>query len=371
MIRAKLLLVVIATLWLTVITPVRLLGQSSLPAPNGPHRVGTRILPALVDESRPDKRFSGGFRTILVQLWYPTDAGDGVRSLYITDPELLDSLKAGSSKPEIVESWRNMRTHSIENAPPKKGRFPLITFSPGFGMARAYYTSWIEELASDGFVVAAVDHPFVGETRIDGKILSAKPHPDGPLAQTGAMAADLRFVISHLITEKYVDAHRIAAIGHSIGGAAAIDACALDPRIVSCVNLDGDPSFGKFANSDVGRPFLVIHQEPVFPQAKPGDELYKIGRELDATWQAIVARQSKPVLRLSVRGTAHFSFTDALFLRPDMLKEGSAELTDPLLVLRGTSAAIAEYLRNSFAGRPAIRKPLPPFIKPARLGSPN
>src|ERR1700688_1481324 len=124
MIRAKLPLVVITTLGLTVMTPVRLLGQSPLPAPSGPHRVGTRVLPALVDESRPDTRFSGGFRTILVQLWYPTDAGDGVRSLYITDPELLDSLKAGSSKPEIVESWRNMRPHAMENAPPKKGRFP-------------------------------------------------------------------------------------------------------------------------------------------------------------------------------------------------------------------------------------------------------
>src|ERR1700681_4037296 len=128
MIRAKLLLVVIATLCLRVITPGRLIGQSSLPAASRPHRGGPRILPALVDESRPDTRFSSGFRTILVQLWYPTDAGDGVRSLYITDPELLDSLKAGSSKPEIVESWRDMRTHAIENAPPKKGRFPLITF---------------------------------------------------------------------------------------------------------------------------------------------------------------------------------------------------------------------------------------------------
>ena len=132
-----------------------------------------------MDTSRPDPRFPRGARTIPVQLWYPTAAREGERSLYVTDSELLDDLKAGSSKPEAVESWRSLRTHAIENVPPEKGRFPMMTFSPGFGMARAYYTSWVEELASQGFVVAVVDHPFAGETRIDGKLLTWACGPSG------------------------------------------------------------------------------------------------------------------------------------------------------------------------------------------------
>jgi hypothetical protein len=65
------------------------------------------------------------------------------------------------------------------------------------------------------------------------------------------------------------------------------------------------------------------------------------------------------------------SFSDALFTRPDLLKDGSEVLTDRLLVLRGTSATIAEHLRNSFAGRAGIHNTLPEFIQPAKLGSPD
>lgn len=347
------------------------LAQPTLPAPNGVHRVGTRVLTPLVDKSRPDERFPNGSRCIPVQLWYPTEERDGARSPYVVDSKLLDALKVRSSRPETVESWRTMRTHAVLNASPAKGRFPLVTFSPGFGMPRAYYTAWLQELASHGLVVAAIDHPFAGETWIDGTFFSSAPHPDGPLGQTTAMANDVRLVVSSLKGVAYVDAHKVATIGHSIGGAAAIDAALLDPAIVAAVNLDGDPSFGRFANRDVHRPFLVIHQKPLFPASKPGGRLFEMGRKLEQAWQEIIASQSAPVLRLQVRGTAHFSFTDALFTRLDMLLEGSAVVSDPLLVLRGTTAVIVDYLRNSFAGRPSTRKPLPPIIKAASLGSPE
>jgi pimeloyl-ACP methyl ester carboxylesterase len=345
--------------------------QALLPAPSGPFRLGTRVLAPLVDKARPDDRFVRGFRTIPVQLWYPTSAKDGVRALYIADSKLLDFLKSNSSAPEIVESWRNLRTHAIENAPIEKGLYPLVIFSPGFGMARAYYTSWIEELASHGMIVAAVDHPFAGDACVDGRILAATPHPGGPTGQTGEMVADIRFVVSALRTLPGVDKLKVAAIGHSIGGAAALDACHVDSLIVTCVNLDGDPSFGKFASTGVGRPFLVIHQKPVFPGASPNSELARIGRELETTWQDVIAKQSAPAIRLSVRGTGHLSFTDAIFTRPDVVKEGGGELTDPLLVLHGTVATIVNYLRNSFDGHPQITMSLPDFIGPAKLGNLN
>jgi pimeloyl-ACP methyl ester carboxylesterase len=364
--QVRLLLLAALALWGSICRAQ----DSPLPVPTGPYRVGTRILPPLLDKARPDQRFPRGFRTVPVQLWYPTSSHTGERALYIPDGVLLDFLKNNSSSPQVVESWRQMRTHAIENASVKKGRYPLLVFSAGFGMTRAYYTSWIEEFASRGFIVAALDHPFAGDTRVDGKVFTATPHPEGPTGQTREITADILLAISALMKEKGVDPRKVAALGHSIGGAAALDACT-DQRIVTCVNLDGDPSFGKFASTGVGKPFMVVHQEPVFPNSSPDGELFRVGRKLDEQWKQIIAKQTAPAVRLSVRGTGHLSFSDALFTRPDLVKEGGGELTDPLEVLHGTVGVITDYLRNSFAGQPRITEPLPDFIRPAKLGSPD
>jgi pimeloyl-ACP methyl ester carboxylesterase len=340
-----------------------------LPAPSGTYGVGTDVLEPVVDRSRPDSRFARGARTLAVQLWYPTEKRTGALALYFPDPLLLDAIKAESSAPDVAESWRTLATHAIERAPVALGKFPLVLFSPGFGMPRAYYTSWVEELASGGLIVAVVDHPFAGHTRLDGRVITATPHPNGPFGQTGDMAADLRFLLPLLVEGPGVDPGRIAALGHSIGGAAALEACRLEPRISACVNIDGDPSFGRFSEVGVGRPFLVIHQKPVYPGATADSELAKSGRQIEGAWQSVIARQAQPVLRLSVRGTGHLSFTDAPFIRPSLVTEGGGVLTDPVLVLRATAGVIRSYLRNVFAGQPGGPIEKPEFIEPARLGS--
>ena len=325
------------------------------------------MLEPFVDETRTDERFEQGARTILVQLWYPTDEARGEHSLYFPDPNVVDAVKADSSVPDRVETWRGLRTHALENAPIAGGRFPLVLFSHGFGMARNYYTSWIEELVSNGFVVAAIDHPFSGLTRIDGRVIALEPHPDGPKGKTAEMAQDLQFLLNTLQKVPGVDGDQIAAIGHSIGGAVALEACRLDERLVACVNLDG-AAFGRFAATGVGKPFMVIHQKPVFADATPDGTLAQLGREIEAEWQGIIAKQSAPVVRLSVRGTGHFSFSDALFIRPELIEEGTGEVADPLQVLRETTWVIVQFLRNAFSGNADGEMTLPPLITPARLG---
>jgi pimeloyl-ACP methyl ester carboxylesterase len=338
-----------------------------LPVPTGEWRIGTRLLPSVVDSSRADSAFVRGYRTIPIQLWYPTRVTDGERASYL-DTALLPALKAGSSSPDVVESWRYLRVNAVRDAPIAAGSFPLLLFSPGFGMTRAYYTSWIEELVSHGFMVAGIDHPYAGQSVIDGRVFDTRPNPGGPRGQTTAMAADLGVIASLLPVLLDRRDAQIGAIGHSIGGAAALEACRLYKRIGACINLDGDASFGEFAELSVGRSFMVVHQRPVFPDARPDGELARLGREIDSTWRAIAARQSQPVIRLSVRGTGHFSFSDALFIRPQLVAESAGIPTEPLLVLRGTTRVIAEYLRSVFRGYPGRVPPLPPYIIPTPVG---
>ncbi len=358
-------------IWLTAATLLGCVSSRSpdsiFPQPTGEHRVATRILSPLVDESRPDDRFESGSRTLPVQIWYPTDATAGDHSLYFVDPALVDTIKAESSVPDRVETWRLLRTHSIEDGPIANGTFPLVLFSHGFGMARAYYTSWIEELVSHGFIVASIDHPFSGLTRIDEKVFGLDQDPDGPEGKTAVMARDLSFLLPTLSRLPGVDADRIAAIGHSIGGAAALELCRLDDRLAGCVNFDGAP-FGEFASTGVEKPYMVVHQQPNFPDAKPDGELALMGREIEKEWQEILSKQSEPVHRLSVRGTGHFSFSDALFIRPELIEDSVGEISDPIEVLTQTSAVVVQFLENLFSGKADAELSLPELITPARLG---
>jgi len=53
-------------------------------------------------------------------------------------------------------------TNAVPDAPVASGkeRFVVVLFSPGGGMGRTTNTAWAEELASHGYAVAALDHPY-------------------------------------------------------------------------------------------------------------------------------------------------------------------------------------------------------------------
>ena len=113
---------------------------------------------------------------------------------------------------------------------------------------------------------------------------------------------------------------------------------------------------------------MVVHQQPNFPDAKPDGELARMGREIEKEWQEILAKQSAKVHRLSVRGTGHLSFSDALFIRPELVQESIGEISDPNEVLLQTSAVVVQFLDNLFSGQADAELSLPNLITPARLG---
>ena len=55
-----------------------------------------------------------------------------------------------------------MQTHAVANAMPSAAPalFPVLVFSPGGGALPALYTSLCEDLASHGYLIAAIDHPY-------------------------------------------------------------------------------------------------------------------------------------------------------------------------------------------------------------------
>jgi hypothetical protein len=104
-------------------------------------------------------------REFMVQLWYPIDPdysaekSQYVGNLDIAGPALADFLNL----PRFLLGHLNLiKTNSIINAPitVEGDQFPLILFSHGLMGIRMQNTFMMEELASNGFIVASPDHTY-------------------------------------------------------------------------------------------------------------------------------------------------------------------------------------------------------------------
>ena len=279
--------------------------QLALPAPTGPHAVGSATLD-LIDPHRADPWNPAARRELMVSVWYPARRVAGPPAQYMTAEESRLFLEGIDGVPAAALS--TVRTHSHANAPrlPGARRFPLVVLSPGFGNPRATLTGMAEDLASHGYFVAVIDHTYEssGVSFPDGRAaecLARGQDIDGA-AVTAGRAADVSFVLDRLLARtpawsggRSIDPHRIAMVGHSIGGASALSTMLTDPRVDAGVNLDG--TFFPALSTPFRRPFLMIGSEDHGPGTDPS---------WTDTWQQLRGWK----LWVGVTGTTHSSFTD-------------------------------------------------------------
>lgn len=243
-----------------------------LPAPSGDFRLGTVAL-HLVDKARKNPfAAKSGPRELMVQLWYPAGSAGGRRAPYMDAGVAKDFEKSLQLHPGTL---KKLRTHAREAAPavqPDRGGFPVVLFSPGMGFARSLGTTVVEELASYGYVVAAVDHPYdAGIVEFPGGRLvrdkEGEDEPEKSLAEydrnrntkqaVAVRVADIRFVIDALQNLQAgrnpdadgrpppenlagkLDLSRLGMLGHSLGGATAAQVLQADARLRAAAALDG------------------------------------------------------------------------------------------------------------------------------------
>ncbi|MFC8292587.1 alpha/beta hydrolase family protein [Streptomyces sp. NPDC057242] len=288
---------------------------AALPAPTGPHAVGSTVLP-LVDRSRTDPWVpTADGRALMVTLHYPAArSGGGSPAPYATREEarlLAEQLGPGVSGDVLART----RTHSRTDARPAPGRHPLVVLSPGFSVSRWTLTSLAEDLASRGYVVASVDHAYesFGISLPGGRTLTCVAcealDEDGVHGSvvTTTRAADVRYVLDRLVGPRSVwrhadaiDARRIGMAGHSIGGASAATAMAADRRIDAGINMDGAFWEELPAEGLRGRPFLMLgtHDETHLPGGAD--------TSWDRTWSALDGWKRW----ITLAGSDHFSFSD-------------------------------------------------------------
>ncbi|MFI9610617.1 alpha/beta hydrolase family protein [Streptomyces sp. NPDC052023] len=280
-----------------------------LPRPTGPLPVGRDTL-HLVDAGRADPWVpQAGARELMVSLYYPARGGHGRTAPYMTTGEARAFLEDRELTEAVsARTLSGTRTHARAGAPPVRGRFPLVVLSPGFTVNRSTLTLLAEDLASRGYVVAAVDHAYesVGTAFPGGRLLTCAACEKAPLTGYANVARgraqDVSFLLDRLTDRRepawrhagLIDRKRIGMAGHSIGGATAVPAMAGDHRIRAGADLDGG-LFGLVPDDGLdGRPFLLIGAD--------GDE--------QDSWTEGWPRLDGWKRWLTVAGSGHFTFTD-------------------------------------------------------------
>jgi dienelactone hydrolase len=331
----------------------------ALPEPGGVYRVGTDIF-HLTDASRPDtlSKKPGQFRELMFQVWYPTDAAPTAQTApYIPNPALLQALKDeqhDGQTLDVLDAWKDVRTAAILSAPLSKrqAKFPLLFFSHGLGEPRSLYTAFSQELASHGYVVVCIDHPYGGITVLpDGRLLTTEGDPEAgnPEAtprMVEAWAKDAAFVLDRMTSPaktdpeslrrfaRHIDLGRVGMTGHSLGGAAALEACRADSRFKACADIDGAP-FGKVTREGVKRPTLVLRNQPIYSDedlAKRGRtraQWEEMGRQGKLMWDSMLPRtKDVPVYTVKIQGTGHMSYSDSPFVMPDAITRFGGRIID-------------------------------------------
>jgi dienelactone hydrolase len=343
--------------------------QPAFPALTGPFEVG-RLEIDVTDGSR-DEPFTddpADKRRLLVSVYYPAAVPAG------TQHDAYGTAELAAAWPFFNEERRAWRSPGYTGVAAADGRFPVLLFSPGLGNLTLYYSSLLYELASRGFVVAALWHPYSTElvAFADGTVLRVVPagnmtgvpadEQTARLERLGSVwAADQRFVVDqleawdtqHAVLRSHLDLQRIGAFGHSLGGAASAHAAQLDERIDAAINMDGS-MFGSVTTETARVPFLLINAELPVPTDAELQQANLTREQADALLASLVdtrntiVERSRNARAVKLDGGKHNTFmTDLLFFSTALPAERRTALVgdvEPAMAFEQISSWIADHM---------------------------
>ena len=321
----------ILTLWLCILlihngytqeNADRKIDALILPKPTGKYQVG-RYWTSFKDSARQQREIS-------VFLYYPVK-GDQVVDYIIPTKQWRDAYlpvlqkKLGDSAGKAIAYAKAVFAN--QTAILRKGKFPLVLFSPGMGWSALEYSFIIHELVSAGYIVATINTASISPVLQipEGKFLSEQ----SPADRYQQAASDMVYVLEQLkksgdplrrITA-HIDFTRIAASGHSLGGAAAVLAAHTAREIKTAVNMDGDLLDGS-SKATPKTSVLFLNQLPVGFENLSFDDMKK-----DTTKGWRYQQMSKATTEaasgtyISVAGMYHSNFQDYALLPYTLIPE--------------------------------------------------
>jgi predicted ester cyclase len=277
-------------------TPIAAQDDNPLPAPTGPYAVGVQWR-HWVDESR-DETFGPephGKREMMVAFFYPAAASDDqAPEPYLADADrVLPAFASGLALVGLELSLAasdiaGFQSYAVPDAPlsDDQATYPVLVFSPGASADLRMYTAQLEELASQGYIVAAINHAY----GISGMVF-----PDGRAAPldfslgfegtASLWSQDQIFVIDQLelinasdpenLFANRLDLEHLGVFGQSLGGSAATMTCFADDRC-KAEAIGDSPIYGEVLEQGLEQPVLYMLSDSrfVFPAAIRSDPAY-------------------------------------------------------------------------------------------------
>lgn len=368
-----------------------------LPRPTGPSSIGTTSW-VVTDESRDEPFAPGTKRQVRVVAWYPVAAGAaGERAPYLRETGAeVQSFASLIRQPGAFDALLSSKGHGLTDAAPAPGgRFPVLVFSHGYTAIPSSYTTLLEDLASHGYAVLSLVHPYeaTAAALADGRVVTflddrgqmrqgirdvlAEWGPeDETMAKVTAATtdeekraltrgylsripkttaalegrvADVKAVLANLDRlgastgagrlAARLDLSKVGVLGHSMGGVTAGQFCVDDERCKAGLNLDGIPQYGSMIDKGLGgKPFLMVYS------ARPG----RAGAS-DVVYKAAASRY----YRVDVAGTLHVDFSDMNFWGGPLRARGAFGPIDPARAAALTRQIVREYFDQELLGRPS------------------
>jgi len=367
-----------------------------LPAPTGKSPIGTTRW-VVTDASRDEIFAPGKKHDIEIIAWYPSSGATRVPGA-ISAPYIRDSMEEVLSFARLAklgdafQGLEFVQTHATIDAEPARSpaRFPVIVFQAGYTGLPSSHTAVMEDLASHGWVVLNLIHPYevTGAMLADGTVVTFTDQrnalrsgimdvfnewgPEGGTMEKITAAADdaekeklmrgylgalkhtdqvvkrwtldAKYALDHLpkdgapgrIASK-LDMSRLGVAGHSMGGVAGGQFCVEDRRCKAALNLDGIPQYGTMIDTKMQAPFLMVYSGRA-GRAGASDLIYK--------------RSASKYYRVDVKDTMHLDFTDMNYWGGPLRQRGAFGKIDP-----SRAADITRTIVREFFGQEILKQP--------------
>ena len=293
--------------------------QFSFRQPFGKYAVGLKV----VQQYDPDRSFSlsderqpNSKRPLQTLVWYPATRGQ-TAPMTLSDFENLiahetsfDEASLHGPSQEFVHAFmqgtESERTISVRDATPEPHQFPVVIYAPSLNAPNFENIELCEYLASNGFVVLA--SPSMG---------ALTRHMQVNASDAAGQTADILFLLKFAKTLPYADLGKVAVLGYSLGGTAALLAVAADSHISALVILDGSFRYEAPPNVDVGKitvPLLFFSRgETPLATSGASDSPMKQDPRILNDWM------QGDVLQIRMLGVSHIQFS-SLYQRSGRFK---------------------------------------------------
>jgi dienelactone hydrolase len=288
----------------------------------------------------------------------------------------------------LFDDLRLVRTHSYQEAPvsQKKGPYPVLVFSHGYGAIAVQNTALMEELASHGYAVFSIGHTYESVVEIfpDGRQIRFSPRKkidmaisnlekgaeeiksgdqaasialikkfNTPEAWGGSLdiwTADTQFVIDWL--EKMntddpagpfygrLDMEKVGVLGMSFGGATASQVLFEDHRVKATINMDGGAPVGDLIDLPLNKPYMYMSSEPAT----------SLGKLNQTVFDYMMEKASTDVYCITVMESKHENFMDLSVYSPLLKYTGLLGNMDGQKMLRIMNAYTLAFFERHLKG---------------------